>query len=81
MAQERIKIKPKTKTRVEALHGLIDGEKCQMLKESGLVKHTKTVEDMKKDMVAKAYPKVKGELSKILEEIFPEKLSFGPPLR
>ena len=59
------------------------GEKCQMLKESSPMKGTKMVEDIKKDTVAKADPKVKGELSKILQEyggIFLEKLPFGPPL-
>ena len=47
-----------------------------MLKESGPIKDTKTVDDIKKDLV------LKGELSKIVEEygdIFPEKLPCGPP--
>ena len=55
-----------------------------MLKESGLINDIKTVEYIKKDMVAKEDPKVKGELSRILVEyvdIFLEKLSYGPPPR
>ena len=53
-----------------------------MLKRSTPRKDIKAVEDTKKDMVAKVDPKVKGELSKILEEygnIFLEKLPYGPP--
>ena len=53
------------------------------MKESGPIKETKTVQDIKKEIVEKVEPKVKGELSKILEEygdIFPEKLPYGPPL-
>ena len=79
-----MKTKTKIKARAGTAHGLAEGEKRRMLKESGPVKDTKTVEDIKKDMVKKADPKVKGELSKILEEygdIFPEKLPYGPPPR
>ena len=49
-----------------------------MLKEPGLVKDTKTVEDIKKDMVVKTDPK--GELSSILDEygdIFLESCAMG----
>ena len=52
------------------------------MKESGPLKDTKIVDDIKKDMVAKADPKVKGELFKILGEykdIFLQKLPYGPP--
>ena len=80
--QKRMKTKTKVKTWAGTAHGLTEGEKRRMLKESGPIKDTKTVEDMRKDMLKKADPKVKGELSKILEEygdIFPEKLPYGPP--
>ena len=42
------------------------------------------IEDIKKNMVIKVDPKVKGELSRISEEyrdIFLEKLPYGPPPR
>ena len=58
MPQKRIKTK--TKARVGVAHGLIEGRKLWMLKEYSLVKDTKMVEDIQKDMVAKADPKVKG---------------------
>ena len=70
------------KTRAGIAHGLTKGEKCRMLKESGPVKDTKTMGDIKKEMLKKEDPRVKGELSKILEEyrdIFPGKLPYGPP--
>ena len=66
------------------MHGLTERKKRRMLKESGPVKDTKTEEDIKKDMVKKADPNVRGELSKILEgygDIFSEKLPYGSPPR
>ena len=69
--------KSKTKTRAGAAHGMTQGEKRQMLKESGPTKDTTTVKDTMKEMVEKADRAVRGELSKVLEEygdIFPEKL-------
>ena len=53
-----------------------------MLKKSCPAKDTKAVDNIKKGMVAKVDPKVKGELSQILEgygDIFLEKLPYGPP--
>ena len=53
-----------------------------MLKECCPLKDTNIVEGINKDMVVKVDSKMKGELSKILEEygdIFPEKLLFGQP--
>ena len=58
--QKRMKIKTKTTTQVGIVHGFTMGEKCWMLQESGLTKDTKTMEDIKKDMLKKADPKVKG---------------------
>ena len=59
---------PPPHVKVGATHALTKGEKHQMLKESYSVKDTKTVEDIKNDMVAKPDPKVKGKLLRILEE-------------
>ena len=84
VTQKRMKSKTKIKTWEGIAHGLTEGKKCRMWKESGPVKDTRKVEDIKKEMVKKADPKVKGELSNILEEygdIFPEKLPYGPPPR
>ena len=78
----KTKKKSKTKIRAGAAHGMTQGEKRRMLKESGPAKDTTTVNDTMKEMVAKADRAVKGELSRVLEEygdIFPEKLPYGPP--
>ena len=77
-----MKTKTKAKILSGATHWLIENEKRQMLKELGPMKDTETVEGIKKEMVKKADPKVKRELSRILEEygdIFPKKLPYWPP--
>ena len=76
--------KTKTEILVGAVHRLIEGEKRRILNESGPLKNTQTLEDIQKEIVAKADRKVKGELSRILAEygdVFPEKLPYGPPPR
>ena len=76
--------KSKTKTHAGAAHELTEGEKHQMLKESGPTKDTTIVKDMMKEMMEKADCAVAGELSSVLEEcghVFPEKLPYGPPQR
>ena len=60
--------KSKTKTRADAAHGMTQGEKRWMLKESGPAKDTTTVKDTMKEVVEKADRAVRGELSRILEE-------------
>ena len=61
------------------MDGLPEGEKRGMLKESTLVKGTKMVDDIKKDMVAKADPKVKGgdvQDSRAVQGHLPRKLAL-----
>ena len=76
--------KSKTKIRASAAHGLNKGEKHWMLKESRPTKDTTIVKDTMKEIVEKVDRVVRGELFRVLKEygdIFPEKLSYGPPLK
>lgn len=76
------KQKTKTKTWIGAMHGMTEGEKRRMLKESVSVKDTKIVDEITKEILGKANPVVQGNSSRILEEhmdIFLEKTPYGPP--
>ena len=52
--------KSKTKIRAGAAHGMTQGKKCRMLKESGPAKDTTTVKDTMKELVEKADRAVRG---------------------
>ena len=61
------RIKTNTNTRAGAEHRLTEGEKCSLMKESGPVKDTKTVDQLMKEIVEGVDSAVHGDLSRISE--------------
>ena len=76
------KTKTKSKSRAGAAHGMTEGEKRRLSKETGPVKVDLPVTEVMKTKVAEAETAVQQQLKATLEEfqdVFPDKLPYGPP--
>ena len=64
------------------MHGMIEGEKRWLSKETGPVKEDLPVIEVMKTKIAKVDSSVQQQLKAMLEElqdVFPDKLPYGPP--
>ena len=76
------KVKSKSKSRAGATHGITEGEKRRLSKETGPVKVDLPVTEVMKTKVSEVDPSVQQQLKATLEEfkdVFPDKLPYGPP--
>ena len=76
------KSKSKSKSRAGAMHGMAEGEKRRLSKETGPVKEDLPVIEVMKTKIAEVDSSVQQQLKATLEEfqdVFPDKLPYGPP--
>ena len=76
------KSKTKSKARAGAVHGVTEGEKRRLAKETGPVTKDVPVTQVITEKIQQADPVVRARLQGILEEfrdVFPDKLPYGPP--
>ena len=72
----------KSKSKLDAVHGMTEGEKQRLMKETGPVTKEVPAETMIEGHIQKADPEVRASLRGILENysgIFPSKLPYGLP--
>ena len=78
---QKLKTK-KSKSKLGAAHGMTEGEKRRLMKETGPVTKETPAEVVMQEHIQKADPEVRASLRGILEDyrdIFPSKLPYGPP--
>ena len=78
---QKLKTK-KSKSKLGTAHGMTEGEKRRLMKETGPVTKEISAEIVMQEHIQKADPEVRASLKGILEDyhdIFPSKLPYGPP--
>ena len=78
---QKLKTK-KSKSKLGVAHGMTEGEKRRLMKETGPVTKQIPAEVVMQEHIQKADPEVRASLRGILEDyhdIFPSKLPYGPP--
>ena len=78
---QKLKAK-KSKSKLGTAHGMTEGEKRRLMKETGPVTKEVSAEIVMQEHIQKADPEVRASLRGILEDyhdIFPSKLPYGPP--
>ena len=76
------KKKIKTKSKAGAAHGMTEGERRRLSKETGPVTKEESVMEVIKQKIQEVDPAVRGCLQGTLHDyrdIFPDKLPYGPP--